>query len=328
MIEQNAPPRLRPMTLGDMFDAAFRLYRRYFFTFIGVAALLQMPIAIAQMALQFTIGGNFLTEWMRAVTTPALPGSNPFSALPFGQLAMYMGFTFALSIVQVLLVQSLINGALANAVSRAYTGQPISILDAYRIGWRRFFALVGAAMVPLLASTVLFGVLAGCVAGSFFFLLRGGDTNSSALAGALIAIVIFGAFIVGGLVALFLYVRLCLTTQAIVLENQGPLTGIARSWRLTSGAFWRALGLIVLLFLLAYVISAIPTSMVSFALQLISAGDLTALMRNQAIVSGIAVLGQILVLPFQLVIYTMLYYDLRMRKEGYDLELMAQQATL
>jgi hypothetical protein len=123
-------------------------------------------------------------------------------------------------------------------------------------------------------------------------------------------------------------VRLCLTTQAIVLENQGPLTGIARSWRLTSGAFWRALGLIVLLFLLAYVISAIPTSMVSFALQLISAGDLTALMRNQAIVSGIAVLGQILVLPFQLVIYTMLYYDLRMRKEGYDLELMAQQATL
>ncbi|MFN8478672.1 MAG: hypothetical protein U0074_12740, partial [Kouleothrix sp.] len=72
MIEQNALPRLRPMTLGDMFDAAFRLYRRYFFTFIGVAALLQMPIAIAQMALQFTIGGNFLTEWMRAVTTPAL----------------------------------------------------------------------------------------------------------------------------------------------------------------------------------------------------------------------------------------------------------------
>lgn len=328
MIEQNALPRLRPMTLGDMFDAAFRLYRRYFLTFIGVAALLQVPMAIAQMALQFTIGGNFLTEWMRALTTPALPGTSPFSTLPFGQLAMYMGLTSALSIGQVLLVQSLINGALANAVSRAYTGQPVSILDAYRIGWRRFFALVGAAMVPLLASTVLFGVLAACIGGSFFFLLRGGDTNSGALAGVLIVIVFFGALILVGLALAFFYVRLLLTTQTIVLENQGPLAGIARSWRLTNGAFWRALALVVLLFLLAYVISVIPTSMVSFVLQLISAGDLTALMRNQAIVSGIGVLGQLLVLPFQLVIYTMLYYDLRMRKEGYDLELMAQQATL
>jgi len=322
-----ALPQLRPMSLGDMFDAAFRLYRRYFLTFIGIAALLQVPIAIVQILLQVSVGSSFLTNWMRAVSGPGSPGSNPFENLPVGQMIAYFGLLFVLGIVQVLLVQSLMTGALANAVARAYTGRPVSIIDAYRIGWRRFFALVGAALATFLAGAVVLGVLAGCAFGAGFLLVRSGSENAGILAGALIAIVAVGMFGVLFLAGMIFYTRLLLTTQAIVLEGQGPLAGLSRSWQLTRGAFWRALAITVLMSILAYIIAGIPASVVSFALQLLSAGDLTAVMRNQAIVSGITVLGQIIVIPLQLVIFTLLYYDLRMRKEGYDLELMAQQAA-
>ena len=322
-----ALPQLRPMSLGDMFDAAFRLYRRFFLTFIGIAALLQVPLAIAQMAVQLLVGGNLLTNWMRVVTRPGSTGSNPFENLPLGQIITYFALVFGLAMVQVLLTQSLMTGALANAVARAYTGRPVSIIQAYQIGWRRFFALVGAALATFLVGAVALGVLGGCTVGVGFLLLRSGNENAGILAGVLVAIAAFGLFALLILASMFFYTRLLLTTQAIVLEGQGPLAGLARSWRLTSGAFWRALAITVLMYILAYIIAGIPASVISFALQLLSAGDLTAVMRNQAIVSGVALLGQIIVIPLQLVIYTLLYYDLRMRKEGYDLELMAQQAA-
>lgn len=323
-----ALPRLRPMALGDMFDAAFRLYRRYFFTFMGIAALLQVPMAIVQLLAQYLVGNRALTSWMRFATAPTLPGSSPLDSIPFGEILTFVGLTVGLAVVQVLLVQSLISGALANAVARAYTGQPVSIMQAYQIGWRRFFALVGASLATFVAGALVLGLLFGCGFGATFVLLSNADGGAGVLAGVALALGLLGLFALLLLAGLFFYTRLLVTTQAIVLEGQGPLAGLGRSWRLIGGSFWRALAIAVLMYILAYIIAGIPSSVASFALQMLSVGDLSAIMRNQVIVSAIAVLGQVIVLPLQLVIYTLLYYDLRMRKEGYDLELMAQQAAV
>ena len=38
--------------------------------------------------------------------------------------------------------------------------------------------------------------------------------------------------------------------------------------------------------------------------------------------------GQILLQPLLFTIFTLFYYDQRIRKEGYDIELMAQQVAL
>ena len=81
------------------------------------------------------------------------------------------------------------------------------------------------------------------------------------------------------------------------------------------------------MYMLAYLIAGIPSMITSFALTFLSGNALDTLVRNQIIVAVVAQIGQILVLPLQLIIFTLLYYDLRIRKEGYDLELMAQQAT-
>src|SRR5581483_4362559 len=150
---------------------------------------------------------------------------------------------------------------------------------------------------------------------------------SGLLAGILIAVLILGMFALLLLAMLYFYARLLVTTQAIVIEGQGAFGGIARSWRLVGGAFWRTLAIAVLMYVLTYIIAGIPSAIVSFALQLLSGNSLDAVLRNQIIVSVIAQVGQIVVLPLQLVIFTMLYYDLRVRKEGYDIELLAQQAS-
>jgi hypothetical protein len=325
-------PRLRPMSIGDMFDAAFRLYRKHFVTFIGIAALLQVPMTILQLLLQFQFGSQALQNWMRFATRPprVLPGQNIFDIFPLGDMATFIGISLALGAVQFLLVRNLITGALANAVARSYRGEPVSILGAYNLGLRRFLALVGASLATFVIGMLFVALIFGCTFGSTFALLSNLGTRSAAsglLTGLLVVVLILGVFALLLVAILYLYARLLLTTQAIVLEDQGPLGGIGRSWQLVGGAFWRTLAIAVLMYILAYLIAGIPSTITSLALTFLSGNALDSLMRNQVIVAVVAQIGQILVLPLELVIFTLLYYDLRIRKEGYDLELMAQQAT-
>ena len=122
-----ATPRLRPMSVGDMLDAAFRLYRQHFLTFVGIVALLQVPMAIIQFAAQLPYLQALRTF---AARPPRLtPGASPLDIFPFAQLLPYYALIFGLSIFQYLLVYNLMTGALANAISRSYLGKPISILS-------------------------------------------------------------------------------------------------------------------------------------------------------------------------------------------------------
>lgn len=323
-------PQLRPMSLGDMFDAAFKLYRQNFLTFVGIVALLQVPMAIVQFLVQYTLGNRALQNWMRFATRAGAirPGENPFAAFPFGDLVTVFAISLVLAVVQYLIVRNLVTGALANAIGRLYNGQPVSILESYSFGARRFLALIGASLATFFIGALVTGLIFGCMFGSMFALVGGsGNRGGGVVAAILIVLVMIGLFVLLGLAAMYVYTRLMVTTQAIVLEDQGPLAGLGRSWRLIGGSFWRSLGVLVLMGILTYMIAQFPGTIVSFALTLASRNALDNLIVNQIITTLLVQIGEVVALPLQLAIYTLLYFDLRIRKEGYDLELIAQQAA-
>lgn len=327
----NPTAQLRPMTIGDMFDAAFRLYRAHFVTFIGIVALLQIPMAIFQFLVQVTFGNQALRDILRFSSRPPvlLPGQSIADALPIGRLLTFYGITLALSAIQYLVIQNLITGALANAIGKSYLGRLVTITSAYGFGARRYGALILASLLPFLAGVLLAALILGCSFGAAGALSAGGARGRNAVGVVLLAaLLVFGLILVLGLALLFFVIRFLLTTQAIVLEGQGPIDGLRRSWRLVGGSFWRTLGVVLLMGVLTYLVSAMPASIASFALTLSGGSPLDNLVRNQAITALLAQIGLIIALPLQLSVYTLLYYDLRVRKEGYDLELMAQQAAL
>jgi hypothetical protein len=332
MLEQtmNATPQLRPMTIGDMFDAAFRLYRQHFVTFIGIVALLQVPMAIVQFVVQFMLGGSAMNDILRfSARSPfGRATQNPLDLFPLRSFLIFYLITLGLSAIQYLIVRNLVTGALANAISRGYLGRPISILGAYGFGARRYVSMLVASLVPVAIGALMFALIMGCAIGALATLgVRLGERPNMALIG-LVFLGLFGLALLLIVAAIFLYTRLLVTPQAIVLEDQGPLAGLGRSWRLVGGAFWRTVAILLLMGILTYFISSVPALMVNWTLIFMSGGTLNNLMRNQAITVLVAELGLILALPLQLAVYTLLYYDLRIRKEGYDIELQAQQAAL
>jgi hypothetical protein len=111
---------------------------------------------------------------------------------------------------------------------------------------------------------------------------------------------------------------LAVAVQAAVLEplNSGT-DGIGRSWALTKGFKGKA-------FVLWFV------SIVLACIVLFGFGILTALaaLISTALVGPALVLWalvSLLIYPFLSCVFTLFYYDLRVRKEAFDLELLSQQ---
>jgi len=112
---------------------------------------------------------------------------------------------------------------------------------------------------------------------------------------------------------------LLLAFPALVLEpGHSATAALSRSWSLTRGSRWRMLALLVTMALLLYV-------------PIVGLGAVAALLVPEGLFGArpqlvtVAVIGvvQILVYPLFYCVLTVAYYDLRVRKEGFDLEVRA-----
>lgn len=290
---------LRPLGMGELFDRAIRLYRRNFFKFIGVIALMQIPFALVNLVLTVATSDAVL----EAIPDPAelQPGENPFEA--FGS-DYYVGIAVnaVFGIAELVLVSGVASAALARMVGDSYLGESLTTIEAYRAVGKRWGPLVRAillfigAIVLLLAWTLI--PCAGWLTGPGMLVV---------LAGMVFPLV----------------------APVVVMENFGARKSIRRAWELVRGRFWWILGFILLLFLFGWAVVSGPLVLANFALGLLLPENLFSNPETYAnltltIQSLISLAFQLLYLPLQLTCLTLLYFDLRVRTEGLDLMLSSQ----
>lgn len=204
----------------------------------------------------------------------------------------------------------LIGGLIATAatvwvVAETYLGNPASLPGALafaigRIG--RLFVAGLAKWLVVAAAEVGVGFL--MAAAVFMF---GGNTAAAVVAG----VVLIGAMLA---VAVFLLAGYSVVTQTVVLEPVVNATdALPRSWSLTSGYRGRA----VLLWFTAMVLILVPALVVG------AMGQMLPVLRFVTDVVGTLV--QLLLYPVFGCVFTLFYYDLRVRKEAFDLEALEQQ---
>jgi uncharacterized membrane protein len=130
-------------------------------------------------------------------------------------------------------------------------------------------------------------------------------------------------FIIPGLIVL---VGMSLTAPALVVENLPSSTAaLGRSWALTKGARWKLVGVFIPLFLLLAVPMigiTVVVGVVAAMVGLDPAGDSAGIGVLGAAFAGLV---QMLVYPLFNCALTIAYYDQRIRKEGFDLELLASR---
>jgi hypothetical protein len=308
-----------------LLDAVFRLYRDNFLTFIGIAALLQVPLIIFQLLLGLLLNEAVTSDLLRLVRE--LPTFDPtrdsFASLPIGGLASYFGFSLFLATIQGAIILQLVNGALANAVSRRYFGRETAILEAYSFGFNRAVNLILAGILLAIVSTLAFSLVFGGAFGLVFVMAALlPNQGGGALAAVLLTMLLVGVLVIALLLIALLLVRFAFTVQAVVLEDLGPIAALGRSWTLMRGSFWRVLGIIVLIYFLIQIITLVPSALLGGVIGAVFS-ELDQFMLQQSLSQLVGYVIQIFVLPLQLIGYTLLYYDVRVRKEGFDIELRA-----
>ena len=186
-------------------------------------------------------------------------------------------------------------------------------------------ALIGATLVMALIFLVVFGLLFGCFIGILVAMSAGaGQSESGSIFLAVFMVLgIIGMFLLTVLITAFFIVRLMFFPQMVVLEGRGPLEALSRSWQLVRGSFWRVLGTVILISLLVQILIIIPGLIFGGIIGFVFS-DPQDFAIQQSLSTLVGYIAQILFLPVSIIAYTLLYYDLRVRKEGYDLQLLAQ----
>ena len=75
METQDLPTTLRPLRLGELLDRAIRLYRANFLTFIGIIAVVYVPLMVLQTAASALLNGSMVSGRL-----PAMPISHSAQA--------------------------------------------------------------------------------------------------------------------------------------------------------------------------------------------------------------------------------------------------------
>jgi hypothetical protein len=299
---------LRPLGLGDIYDAALKIIRFNPKATVG-SAVLVTALAMAVPVL--------LTSVLTLVLDLSLdPEATEFSSTEVAGLVGSAG-----SLVLGLLLQTLglvlVTGMIAHVVFAAAIGQRLTLGEAWARTHGKRWRLIGLTVLLMLMTMAL--ITAYVV--SWVPVIAAQDGWTIAVF-AVVTIPLFAALMC------WFWIRVYyLPVPALMLEPVGVLGAIGRGYWLTRRAFWRTFGIALLTMLIAQVagsVLAMPISVIGqlgFAAGLSSGYGMLVLVLTQALSS---VVTAAFVAPFTTAVASVQYLDHRIRKEAYDVELMSR----
>ncbi|MCR1786545.1 hypothetical protein KVF89_28685 [Nocardioides carbamazepini] len=302
---------LRPLNLGNIYDAAFRIIRFNPKATVGAAVLVTavamvIPIVVT-LVLTLTVG--------IAVDASGELDPDASTADALGLLAAYGSLLVSLVVAQVGVV--FVTGMVAHVTRAAAVGRRLGLGEAWAATRGKRWRLIGLTTLLYLAFLVL--LVAYVLLWVVVVVAVGGEP---------LPVVAWGVITVPAFIALccWLWIRFYyLPVPALMLEPIGVFEAIGRGWALTSRQFWRTFGIALLTVLIVQFAGGLLTFPVSIAgnIAAIAAPEYATLLLivTQAVA---LVIQNAFVAPFLAAVTSVQYVDLRMRKEAFDVELMRE----
>jgi len=307
-------PMLRPMSVGEILDRTFQIYRSRFWVCIAIEAT---PAAIMLVLHIWDLYWWHLAGLVR-------PYKQPGTAL--------WSFTVSLGYYHVtILVNAIFSAATIHMASTTVFGEPCSARTSLRFAFARWrsFLWIGVLILGIVlvgSEAVAGGLLAGVVSSMDAMGLLNEPSD------VLLAFVLIVPIVAG--IVLFLWLTGCCVflLPSSAFESLRGRKALRRSWSLSREARWK----IAATFLLVIVLG------LTVGVGIQSAWRWLAVLIWRAWPSGHHFLGAIylpsghvlaallgvLLRPLFPIAVTLFYYDQRIRKEGFDIEHMMQSAGL
>ena len=288
---------MRPMAVGEVLDRSFQVLRRHLGPLFVTAVLGSAPLLLIYLSAGTPYGAT--------VSDEGFPMMSGLVVLFFGILIVSLTVSWA---------------ALTREIDNAALGLTVGFGDGLRRGFRRFFGtfflaillyLTGAAI--LVPAALVAALLAG--AGS---LILGSGVAAVALTVVSIVLALVGAGVLWAPLAF-------LGLPVLIAEDTGPLRALSRAHELGKGGRLRIVGTA----LVAWVLMVLPAIgipfLFGFGLSLWNPSTAGTIPATQFYLYQAAtfLIGG-LTTPFMVAVMVYTYYDRRVRREGYDVELASE----
>jgi hypothetical protein len=307
---------LRPLTTSQVLDRTFQLYKKNFLLFVGIAVVGPGLTLLASLIILALMG------------TPVMPDPKSFDPTFLRAFFARAAINGVVGLIVLAVGNAIATGATIHAVSMVHLGKTTTILESYRkiksIFWRilgvivRIFLVTWGPIVGGYLAMLLIGVSAGFVLG------RLGLGGIGVVVGLLLGFLVFLATVAWAIV---LYCRYALAVPACTVEGLPAKNAMARSKFLSQGSFWRIFCIFALTILLGVGLTSVlqmPALLFAnpFAMKPgpMSMGYLFFAQLGEF-------LGRTFAGPVATIAIALVYYDERVRKEAFDLQLMMESLT-
>jgi hypothetical protein len=132
----------------------------------------------------------------------------------------------------------------------------------------------------------------------------------------------FVALIIPGI---YLYAAWSVAVPGLLIERRGAFRALGRSRRLVKGRWWPTAGVILVATIMVGIVAGILGALLG---AIAGVSDQSSVLLAVITVTLAGAIGGIITEPFRAAAVTVLYYDLRVRREGYDLHVLADQLGL
>ena len=310
----NEPQKLRPMGFGDLLDAIFSLYRAHFLPFFAIASgyFIAILIVILIVFLDDSVGrGVKIAIWISTVSA-----------------------TFGVSVFVV--------SGLLFAGTEAYLSRNIRVGAVLRQAIHRFLScFVGSLSFGLLAflCVLLTNILFGVLVSSYISTVDDLRSINAFLVNFTIQFVFFTTTVC---IAGFFLPYWSFFVSTVSLEGRSMRAGLRRSRELIRGRRWRVVGTVLAIFLLPFAIGFVLRAVFAFLLVLTGLEgvgsfletvrwmslwelptNLSELRLSYVLMYLINLGVDTFTIPIWVIGCTLLYFDQRIRKEGFDIEMIA-----
>jgi hypothetical protein len=298
---------LRPLGLGDMYDAAFRIIR------FNPKATVGSAVLVAAVAFLVPVVVTAILSFVVDLSLDATDGSDTDVVGLAGSLG-----SLGVGAVLVGFGTILVTGMIAHVTAAAAVGRRLTLGEAWAATRGKRWRLVGLALLLGLSAVLLVGVY---VLAWVLVVVASGDRAAPVVVWGLVSVPAFICLMV------FFWVRVYyLPVPALMLEPVGIFGAVARGFALTRRQFWRTFGIALLTLVVVGIAANFLGLPIGIIGQLVAIAvpprfALLAIVVTQALTQVVTAAFST---PFTSAVTSLQYLDQRMRKEAYDVELMQQ----
>jgi len=275
------------MSIKDFLVLSYRIYKDNFLKFIGIVLFLKGPYLI----IIYIISKIISSSLVGLIPTGAENNAN------FEYIASVI-LVELLELVFIPFISPISVSAITVNISEKYLKKDLGVVDSYKRVMKRALPLFGTI------------ILSGMLISSGFILALALIVGSPQIAN-------FSFLFAAALAALF-WVWYVFIPQTVIIEGEGGIGAMKRSKYLTEGHFKRVFILVVLVFI--GMLSITWLCSFGFGKMLFFLGDSSAFLGK-----GLSNVVSVILEPFRIIIIPLLYFELRFRKEGFNLEILAKE---